>query len=93
MVDASDVLVKLGSQSGEYSFNTPGLIEHLFDTANVYILEIGDHQDMCLVSILLTNKNYLGWGQDILNSLTAKGKEGFILGTLPRPALGDLEYK
>lgn len=45
-----------------------------------------DNPDMVLVTILLTNKNFLTWSWSIQRALTAKNKLGFINGTLCQPA-------
>lgn len=89
----SDASVKNDSQSGKYSPKTPGLVELPAATSDVYNLGTGDHPGMSLVSVLLTPNNYLGWSDDILNNLTAKGKEGFRTGSLPKPNPTDPVFK
>lgn len=72
---------------------TPMLLDHPIIIFDAYTLETGDHPVLSLVSLPLTTKNSLGWSQDIMTSFTAKSKEGFIVGTLPKPTLGDIKYK
>lgn len=53
---------------------TPLLIDHEVDiSGDVYLLEIGEHPGLCLVSVPLTLKNYLSWNRDVVTSLEAKG--------------------
>lgn len=89
----SDGSVKNGSQTGDYSPKAPGLLEASPVTSNFYLLGTGDHPGMSLVTVPLTPTNCFGWSDDIINNLIAKGKEGFITGTLPRPNPVDSDYK
>lgn len=89
----SDESVKNESNEGELIPQSPGLLELPRNGVDAYALGIGDYPGLSLVSVPLTTTNYLSWNDDILNNLTAKGKEGFITGLLPKPNPVDAEYK
>lgn len=91
VINLSDTKV---SQDGE---NSPTKIPLLLDQENsnsddVYLLGIGEHPGLSLISVPLTSKNNLSWSLDIVTSLESKGKEAFIFGTLPRPKFEELDY-
>lgn len=89
----SDVSIRNGSHCGENSPTNPSLMELPLAFSNVYVLGTCDHPSLCLVLALLTPKSYLGWSDDMMNNLTAKGKEGFITRSLLKLASGDAEFK
>lgn len=73
---------RMFDQVDEKSINTP----------DVFLLGTGDHASLNLISILLNDKNYVAWSQNLMTSLEAKEKEGFIIGRLPRPVVTAFEY-
>ena len=50
-----------------------------------YLLNPGDHPGLSLSSAPLTKLNYMSWKHEIITSLLAKGKLGFITRKLPMP--------
>lgn len=70
----------------------PSLIQKtskMTDIDNPYHLENSDNPRTVLVSDLLTTENHATWSRAMQRALRAKGKIGFINGTLPHPSSTD----
>lgn len=57
-----------------------------------YLLGTVDHPGLVLTTIPVKPKNYRPWSQGILNFIKAKGKLGFISGSIPKPVVQSREY-
>lgn len=93
MAQFSKSSVKNTSHSSDIFARTPTLVEHKsLKIVDVYVLGSDEHPKLSLFSIPLNATNYLSQRHDVLTSLATKGKEGFILRTLPKPKFGDPNY-
>lgn len=53
---------------------------------SLYHLNSNDNPCVLITSVILTNENYSEWSTELLNSLQAKRKFGFIDGSITKPA-------
>ncbi|XP_010431064.1 PREDICTED: uncharacterized protein LOC104715347 [Camelina sativa] len=54
-------------------------------TPSVYTLNASDNPGALISSVVLNEHNYSEWATELMNSLQAKQKLGFIDGTIPKP--------
>ncbi|XP_022857968.1 uncharacterized protein LOC111378917 [Olea europaea var. sylvestris] len=62
------------------------------DPNSPYYLHYGDNTGMQLISIMLSEDNYTTWSRAVIIALSVKNKEGFIDGSIVKPAENDLLY-
>ncbi|XP_022842038.1 uncharacterized protein LOC111365732 [Olea europaea var. sylvestris] len=62
------------------------------DPNSPYYLHYGDNTGMQLIAIMLSEDNYTTWSRAVIIALSVKNKEGFIDGSITKPAENDLVY-
>lgn len=75
------------------SAKSGAMVEKGDSVVSPYPLFSSDNSGATIISVQLTSENYNELDTEMLNTLQAKRKTGFVYGTMPKPPEGSVEVE